>query len=288
MRGFYFHIYRGYNRGVIYYCYGADSYRRIKEARALYENALRGAPSSDVRTFDFEEDEEAWKKVRDFVRQPSMFVHNKIVYIHETHAVEEKGEREWIKILKTLSDDAHCTVIISDSIDKPRKAFSFLLAFPVHAIHTPALEGRLLDVFLQHEATRLGLIFEKEAWDYFLTFIRSRGEEGTWNGVRELEKLSLMEHEGSITEKQLRATTQWTAAAEVFGAARKLIGGEMPTKKIMILEWLLAQGEEPARIFNLLAYIATGREALHLADLDVAIKSGNAEYEEALLQYVLS
>jgi DNA polymerase III delta subunit len=273
---------------VIYYCYGADSYRRIKEVRALCEKTLLRVPSSDVRTVDFEEDEEAWKKVRDFVRQPSMFENNKMVCVHESHAVEEKGEREWIKLLKTLLHDTHCTIIISDSTDKPRKAFSFLLASPAHTIHTPQLEGKLLDTFLQHEATRLHLTFEKEAWNYFLAFIHSRGSESTWNGVRELEKLALMEYEGAITEKQLRATTQWTAMAEIFSTARKLIGSEAPTKKIMILEWLLAQGEEPARLFNLLAYIATGSEALHLADLDVAVKSGNAEYEEALLQYVLS
>ena len=45
--------------------------------------------------------------------------------------------------------------------------------------------------------------------------------------------------------------------------------------------------KEAAYIFNSLAYIAKGKDIVRMADYDVAVKSGNLEYEEALTDFVI-
>jgi len=59
------------------------------------------------------------------------------------------------------------------------------------------------------------------------------------------------------------------------------------SKKLVILEQLFLQKEEPARLFNSLVYQVRGNDILRLADYDVSVKSGGLEYEEALLDFVI-
>lgn len=221
------------------------------------------------------------------MRQQSMFSQEKILFVRESGEAEESREKEWVKVLKSLAEEERTHVIISDSWEKPRKAFTFLLDRPVDAYQFEQLTGRALQTFLMTEAKERGVALEEGAWSYFLKFLGTSGDE-LWSGVQELEKLALMGFKGAITETQLREVVKWTAHSDAFAAAHKLLAKGDAKKKIMVLEWLLAQGEEPAKLFNLLAYVARGEDAARLADLDIAVKSGTAEYEEALLSFVLA
>ncbi len=272
---------------MIRYCYGPDSYRRGAYTKELLAEARNKTPAADFFTVDFSETPDGWRAAREFLNQPSMFSGDKIMLVRESGEVEEKGEKEWVKCLKAHLEDVHAHIIISDSWEKPRKAFGFLLEKPAKAFAFEALSGKVLETFLKEQAKETGVALEAGAWEYFLKFIGSDAE-AVWRGVRELEKLSLSGFKGAVTEEQLRETMQWTARTDAFSAARKLLARGDTKKKIMILEWLLGQGEEPAKLFNLVAYVASGEDAVRLADLDVAIKSGNAEYEEALLDFVLA
>lgn len=272
---------------MISYCYGPDSYRRIQKVHELLRVAKEMHDGADFFAVDFSEKPGAWREAREFLQQQSMFADSKILLVRESGEAEEKGEKEWLKTLKLYSEKDHVHVIISDSWEKPRKAFTFLLASPVKTFFFEQLTGRALAQFLRMKAEECGVILDMGAWEYFLKFLAAGADE-TWSGVRELEKLALMGFKGSITEAQLREVLRWTAHTDAFAAARKLLARGDAKKKIMILEWLLAQGEEPARLFNLLAYVAHGEDAVRLADLDIAVKSGNADYEEALLSFVLA
>ena len=242
---------------------------------------------ADFFAVDLSENPEAWRAARDFARQQSMFSREKVLFIRESGEVDEKGEKEWVKLLKSLTEVAHTHVIISDSWEKPRKAFSFLLDQSVASYQFEQLTGPALHTFLKAEAKERGVTLEEGAWSYFLKFLGTSGDE-LWSGAQELEKLALSGFKGTITETQLREVVKWTAHSDAFAAAHKLLAKGDAKKKIMVLEWLLAQGEEPAKLFNLLAYVARGEDAVRLADLDIAVKSGAAEYEEALLSFVLA
>ncbi|MFB6212896.1 MAG: hypothetical protein ABEI53_03745, partial [Candidatus Magasanikbacteria bacterium] len=57
--------------------------------------------------------------------------------------------------------------------------------------------------------------------------------------------------------------------------------------QVETLERLINRGETNSHVFNLLGYQAKGKSARKLADLDVKIKSGKLDYEEALLSFLL-
>ena len=272
---------------MVIYLYGTDSYRRSKKLKELLEQNKKKQPNTDVLFVDFLEDPDSWKKARDFLRQPSMFSESKTLVVHESGEVNEKGEKEWLKTVKEYLEEKRIFIIISDSWDKPRKAFMFLTDAPVKAQEFIGLEGKTLDAFLRKEASAFGLRFEADAWTHFVKHIESTTGK-SWTGVFELEKVALARFKMPISKSDVESIVQHATQIDVFNSARELMGVERVEKRIAILERLFAQGEEPARLFNLLAYNARGAQAVRLADLDAAIKSGQSDYEEALLDFVLN
>ncbi len=271
---------------MVIYLYGADSYRRSKKLKELLEQNKKKQPNTDVLFVDFLEDPDAWKKAKDFLNQPSMFSESKTLVVYESGEVSERGEKEWLKTVKEYLEEKKVFIIISDSWDKPRKAFMFLIELPVKAQEFAGLEGRTLDAFLRKEASVLGLRFESDAWTHFVKHIESATGK-SWAGVHELQKIALARYNAPISKNDVESIIEHMAQIDVFNSARELMGPGKIGKRIATLERLLAQGEDSARLFNLLAYNARGAHAVRLADLDIAIKSGQADYEEALLEFVL-
>lgn len=265
------------------YLYGADSYRRTKKLREIIQLNKAKQPNADLFFADLSEDADAWRRAKDFLEQPSMFSPSKTLVVYESGEVEEKA---WIKLLKEHTATPKTFIIISDSCAKPKKAFSFLLDVPVKVQEYVGLEGKTLDTFLKKEADTQNLKFEKDAWNYFVKFVDSKSDK-SWVGVRELEKIACAGFGTAISKKEVETMVRYSAESNVFNASRELMGVGTPYKRIAILESLLAQGEDAARLFNLLAYNARGAQAVRLADLDIAIKSGTSDYEEALLDFVL-
>lgn len=268
---------------MIFYLYGTDSYRRTKKLREIIAQNKEKQPNADMLFVDLIEDADLWRKAKDFLEQPSMFSPSKTLVIYESGEVDEKA---WAKLLKEHAATPKIFLIISDSCAKPKKTFSFLLDAPVKAQEFAGFEGKTLETFLKKEADMLKLTFEKDAWNYFVRFVDSKPEK-SWVGVRELEKIACAGFGAPITKKELETIVQFSQESNVFNASRELMGAGSPHKRIAILESLLAQGEEAPRLFNLLAYNARGAQAVRLADLDIAIKSGTSDYEEALLDFVL-
>ncbi len=268
---------------MIVYLYGADSYRRTKKLSEIIRLNKEKQPNTDMFFADLFEDAELWRKAKDFLEQPSMFSPSKTLVVYESGEVDEKG---WVKLLKEHATTPKTFIIISDSCAKPKKAFLFLLDAPVKTQEFAGIEGRILEAFLKKEADAHKLVFEKDAWNYFVKFVDSKPEK-SWVGVRELEKIACAGFGSAISKKEIETIVQYSVESNVFNASRELMGAGTPYKRIALLESLLAQGEDAPRLFNLLAYNARGAQAVRLADLDIAIKSGTSDYEEALLDFVL-
>lgn len=265
------------------YLYGADSYRRTKKLSEIIQLNKAKQPNADLFFADLSEDADAWRDAKDFLDQPSMFSPSKTLVVRESGEVDEKA---WIKLLKEHAATPKTFIIISDSCAKPKKAFSFLLEAPVKTQEFASMEGKILETFLKKEADAHKLTFEKDAWNYFVKFVDSKNDN-TWVGARELEKISCAQFNAPITKKELETLVRFSQGANVFDSSRALMARGTPYARAAVLESLLLQGEEAPRLFNLLAYNARGAQAVRLADLDIAIKSGTSDYEEALLDFVL-
>lgn len=271
---------------MLYYFYGPDSYRRNQKLNSSVAEYRKKHPVSDMAVFDFEESPEDWIKAKDFLSQPSMFVDSKVLVVKNSNDVPPAGGgKEWIKVLKSNLETDRIFVLVSDA-KKPLKAFEFLLEPPAKNDFFGELDDRLLEIFVKKEATARGITFEKNAEDFFLGYL-SALDERSWVAINELEKISLLGPVQPVKLDDLKKIIVSASNDEVFKAARQIMWSRDWVQKIRVLERLLLQKKEAAYIFNSLAFLAKGREIIKMADYDVSIKSGNLDYEEALLDFIL-
>jgi DNA polymerase III delta subunit len=243
----------------------------------------------DVRQFDFEETPDAWREAVDFLHQPSLFAStekSKTLVIRNNASVDEKGEKIWAKILKEYAALSQPILILTDG-KKPKKLFDFLLRDPVKSYEYGELLGVRLEAFIKKEAETRGVQFTPEALKLFLHYLEAH-PDSTWRGIQEVEKLSCAKLAMPLSLMSLRSSLSWNSREEVFQMARELMNEKGKGRKIKILEMMLLQKEAPGYLFNSLAYQVRGSDAVRFAEYDLRVKSGNAEYEEVLLEFVLS
>ncbi|MEK7162353.1 MAG: hypothetical protein AAB730_00660 [Patescibacteria group bacterium] len=267
---------------MLYYFYGPDSYRRNKGLNSSIAEYKKKRSMTDLAVFDLAEEPEGWIKARDFLNQPSMFVDSKVLVIKESGAVAEK---EWVKILKSNLETPRVFIMISDA-KNPLKAFEFLTESPVKKDFFGELEGQFLELFVKRETAVRGLHFEKEAWIFLLDYFAAAAER-SWVIINELNKISLLGLSEPIKSDDLKSVIAYAPQDEVFETAKQIMWSRDWIQKAKLLECLLLQKKEPAHIFNSLAFLAKGKELVRMADYDIVIKSGNLDYEEALLDFVL-
>lgn len=240
----------------------------------------------DFLAVDLEEEPTAWEKVRDFLNQPSMFVETKLITIKESGAIGEKDEKEWLKILKNQIKTEKIFVLVSDNA-KPKASFRFLKEKSFKSEEFGELSGRALEMFVKKESAARGLNFSSAGWRFFLDYLENQPGERSWLAVTELEKIALSHFSQPIELSDLKTVIYWFSKEDFYHLIRPLLSLGNSWIKLSIIEKLFLQQEEPARIFNTLAYMAGGRQLEKLADYDVAVKSGRLDYEEAVLDFVL-
>ncbi|MGC9610667.1 MAG: DNA polymerase III subunit delta [Minisyncoccia bacterium] len=271
---------------MIYFLYGPDSYQRNEKLNSAIAEYRKKYPESDMASFDLREEPDNWVKAKDFLNQPSMFVDSKVLIIKESGAVPAAGgEKDWIKTLKSGLELPRTFIFISDA-SKPLKAFEFLTQSPSRDQFFGELEERELESFVKAEATVKKITFERNSLDFFLGYL-SAARERSWIAVNELEKIRLMNPPQPVNLADLKKIIISGFKDEVFDVARSIMWSRTWMEKLKLLERLFIQKKEPAYVFNSLAVLAKGDELIKLADYDVSVKSGNLEYEEALLDFIL-
>jgi len=289
----------GYHGSVVIYLYGSASYRRTRKFREVYASYCAKNPSSDVIEADFAEDPEAWMRVRDFLNQPSMFASGKLALVRNPTEVEQ---REWIAALKACAGLEKVSVLAVDSSAKPPAKFSFLLSPPVVAQEFSAFSGAKLVAFISSEAKSRGVKLSPPSVSAIIesahaafpplpkqvskavAFAHDSAVE--WVAVSLIEQCALLGH--PPFPEDIRMIANFAPPLDVYRSVGAISGGAGVPSRLAALEKLLLSGEEPAKLFNLAAYGARGNDATLLADLDISVKSGGLEYEEALLRFALS
>ncbi len=268
---------------MIFHLYGPDSYRRNKKLREFLAEYFKKHTTTDILELDFEGDEEAAAKAKDFLSQPSMFTPSKVLVVRESAVSADN--KSWAAVVKKYVDESKTFVFFSDS-GKPVKVFDFLLKKPVQALAFNELAGEELKKFVLDEAAARRIKFSPEAFRFLIGFLGS-AKDASWNAVNELEKIALLELPQPIALKSLEPMLEWTAKTAVFEGVRAIMWARDRAEKLKALEKLLLQKEAVAYIFNSLGFGARGRDVVRLADYDVSVKSGGLDYEEALLGFVL-
>lgn len=268
---------------MVIFLYGPDSYRRGAKVRELLLTNREKRKNADIGIFDLGEERENWKSVRDFLNQPSMFSETKTAVVYESGSADIK---EWRELLKREVASKENILIISDN-STPKKNFSFLLDPQVKSSEYKELDGRALELFLKKEAENYNVVFDAPAWSQFVSHVETFPLRSA-AGIRELEKCSLFSRGKTITKPELLSIVQTTKEEDVFSLARTILYERDRKKRMKLLEQAFIYHVDIAYLFNAIGYVAKGKDLERFAEYDVKVKSGEGDYEEILLSFVLN
>lgn len=238
--------------------FGPDTYRRNKKMRAIVAAYEAKHPSSSVGHFDADTTDGA-DRCRTFMRSLSLFTSYRLGIVH---GIPEGAE--WRDLLTRAVAETAVTMLVAcdERLKKlPKEAQTQEFA---------RLEGRELTAFIRTETEIRGLsLAPDDAW------LLAASYEDTWGIVTELDRMAL----GGASEAR--------GAPPAFFPLVQALKGQSVAGRLRALAFGFVH-EEPAKLFNVLAALVPGGAKIRMADYDVAVKSGKLEYEEVLLDFVLS
>lgn len=277
---------------MIIFLYGPDAYRRNIKLEELTQEYRRKRGVLDFLRIDLEGESDEWSRVKDFLEQPSLFVNSKLVVVREggsfteDREIEKETKNGWRALLGKYAGFERVFVLISDRA-APGKDFDFLLKEPVKTQEFLELEGEFLELFVQKELRKRGLVLEDGALKFFLQYLLSAGARSA-RAVSEILKIELAGFRQPVSLSDLRKIIFYSDFDEIFPLVLKLLQSRDIRRRLLCLEFLALRGDEPRRTFNLLTSLAKRRDdVLSLGGFDESIKSGELDDETALLSFAL-
>jgi len=261
---------------MLIYLYGPDSYRRQKKLKQILAQYKKKHSALTIEHFYLSAEASKaslkadFDRMKNFLTNQSLFGDARLAVVYDWPT--DFKEKEALDFLKSLTEQKDTSVILVT--DKALgNDFAFLLKKPALAQEFKKLTSSQLAIFVQQEAAERGLRLSPT----LLTDLLRSADSDTWTLINEIEKLALG---GQI---------EYTEAMPNFFVLLNRISGSYDiSDKIVALTWLL-ENEAPAMIFNMLANSAKNAiSKIKMADYDAVIKAGKLEYEEALLDLVLS
>ncbi|MBI4992388.1 MAG: hypothetical protein HZB99_04190 [Candidatus Harrisonbacteria bacterium] len=268
---------------MIIFLYGPDSYRRQQKLKEIVLEYKEKHSGFSIEHFNLEDDG-GLDKLKDFVKARSLFDNFKLGIVKGGSNLEKTAQKEYIELLKENLKVKEQVLVISQD-KKPTKEFKFLLEKPALHQEFENLFGAELGEFFDREAKSRDLNFNSAAKDLLLGAFMNDG----WGLVTELDKLSLLD-EKKISLKILEDHLDASLPVNIFFIINQIRNSSRKSERLSLLEELLSRSEDAAVIFNIMAvspYADKGWKE-KVADYDAAVKSGKLEYDEALLDLVMS
>ncbi|MFA5386594.1 MAG: hypothetical protein WC297_02950 [Candidatus Paceibacterota bacterium] len=264
---------------MIIFLYGADAYRRHQNLKEITEEYKTRHPNFVLENFDLEEKDE-FSKLQEFSLNRSFFEEIKLAVLENTF---EASAKEIKNFLKDSIEKEDLILVLSENKSAP-KAFSFLLNKPVQSQEFKELKYKQLEFFIGKEAKNRGLVLTERA----AQFLSEVFSGDSWSLVKELDKLALA-NKDKLDIADLKQYSDYSLSYNIFSFINNLNGFDT-ARNLHSLETLFSYREEPAKIFNFLAFSRTKSRELtqKLANYDVLVKLGKLDYEEALLDLALS
>ena len=256
---------------MISFLYGKNTYSRIARLNEIVAGYTKKDSQILLQRFNIR-DEDGLESLERFYGGLALFNPKKFAVVDNVFLTTDKKRLK--KILEPALNDKE-TILIITSDDEPAKTFSFLLEKPAVPEYFPEVSKSEVNAFIKTEAKKRSLSLDE---DSIHNLAQNFGDD-LWSIGTELDRLALVKTQEIIAE----------FSEDYFPLLNGLKSSSLKTRIISLEKLLTARGDEPARIFNGLAYgFGTERIIRQLADYDVAIKSGKLDYEEALLDLVLS
>lgn len=262
---------------MIIFLYGPDDYRRSEKKRSIIAEFSKKRLEIGLGVFDLE-DKTALEPLAEFLKTQSIFETTKLAVVE--HAFELDAPT-LAKLLKPFAEEKNITVLIAEK-DKPVKTLAFLLEKPTISQKFETLIGAEWIAFIGAEAKKNGIALTPAA----MQFLGSVYNGDTWGLVTELQKLAGLGHAGAPIDKKDLNAFDLEVAPNYWGLINGLKSLDMKNR-LYAFEAMLAGNDPPAKIFNILAS-QWQEKTPHMAEYDLAVKSGKVDYEEALVDLLIN
>ncbi|MFA5052868.1 MAG: hypothetical protein WC565_02335 [Parcubacteria group bacterium] len=263
---------------MIVFLYGEDSFRRKRKYAAIVGEFI--GKNGNLGFSEFSSDES--EKFLEAAKARSIFSPRTLIGLKDVdfNLFSEDVLNRFKEILTGLAVSKDIIILVSSAETSLPDSMPFLAAPPTRTQEFDLLPKDKLVFFVLKEAIEKGINFsESDA----RSLIASFGGD-LWSISSELDKLALAK------SKEFPVSSPEPSYFELLSAIKF---GRSKERKLIALEAILYKlKEDPARVFNSLAYSApkgTSPEEWFslMADYDVAVKSGKLDYEEALLDFVI-
>jgi DNA polymerase III delta subunit len=262
---------------MIIFLYGPDDYRRSEKKRALIAEFSKKRSEIGLGVFDLE-DKNALEPLAEFLRTQSIFEKAKLAVLENAFELDAP---KLAKLLKPFVEEKNVTILIAEK-DKPVKALAFLLEKPTISQKFEQLAGAEFVAWIGAEAKENGVKLTAAA----AHFLASVYEGDTWGLVTEIQKLAGLGKAGAPIDKKDLDVFDFEVAPNYWGLINGLKSFDIKNR-LYAFETMLAGNDPPAKIFNILA--SQWQEKIpHMAEYDLAVKSGKVDYEEALVDLLIS
>lgn len=250
---------------MVIYLFGPDSYRRGEKLKEIVAEYEKKHSRLTVDRFDLEE-EGAKENLAEFLASTSLFEPTKLAVVSGL----ETADKKFGDSLKLCLEDKNTTlVIVADK--KLGKDFAWLQKAKL-AQEFENLEGSQYFTWAEKQGEKFGTKLPSAT----LRALTEAFAGDSWGLVTELEKISLGgKFEGGLD------------IPEFFPLVQRIKGSGTLPQRLSALAHALDH-EDPAAVFNVAASIASPEQKARFADYDVAVKSGKLEYEEVLLDLVIT
>jgi hypothetical protein len=266
---------------MIVYLHGSDTYRRLRKLQDIVADFRRRNPNGAVRMF--ENATESLEEFYAFFSSRSLFPVSALgVFTHAfrtggLHALPAARRKELAVRIRALHDDALSFLIFVE--DKaPPKEFSFIGKEPARVQAFDPLSPSAAASFLARELERYGTTVPAARVSQVVREYR----EDTWGALNALIPLGFL---SSASATQRLDETISRAAVNPFPFLRALQDHSL-SQRLYALEYLLSCGEDAAKLFALMSY--QQGVTIRFADYDASLKAGGLDYDEALLDAVIS
>jgi DNA polymerase III delta subunit len=266
---------------MIIFLYGPDDYRRAEKKRSIIAEFTKKRSDIGLGVFDLEE-KATLDTLPNFLKMQSIFETTKLAVLENAFELEAP---KLAKLLKPFVEEKNITILIAEK-DKPVKALAFLLEKPTISQKFEQLAGAEWTAFINAEAKKNGVKLTTAAAQFLGTVYVGN----TWALITEIEKLSGFKNGsdgyGAVIDKKDLDVFDLEVAPNYWGLLNRLKSYDIKNR-LYSFETMLAANDPAAKIFNILAS-QWQEKTPHMAEYDLAVKSGKVDYEEALVDLLIS
>jgi DNA polymerase III delta subunit len=259
---------------MVIFLYGPDDYRRAEKKKEIIAEFIKKRSTLGVGLFDLQE-KNAIDNLSGFLGNQSIFEKAKLAVLENAFEIPAN---ELANIVKPRVDENDIKILMSER-EKPLKALGFLIEKPVLSQKFETLSGLDFVAFAKAEAKKTGITLADPA----VQFLCNVYQGNSWGLVTELQKLSTLR--AKIDIKDLDAM-DLEAAPNYWALLNGLKSPEIKSR-LYALEKLLAINDPAVKIFNIVA-AQVAQKNPHMAEYDLAVKSGKLDYDEVLVDYAIT